>query len=740
MKTLVLFVGGVFLLALLSAPTVLAQETASEGWEVEVPEQGAHSGHSHEGHDPHAADELPTEQITVWRNGYEIFLEHARAVAGTPSSFVVHVTELEAAVPRREGPIEFVLKKGDDSPVTHSAKTPAREGIYLEDLVFPQPGEWAGEIRIPDQGAISSIKLPLIHVYPSEEDAHHAPAPEEPEGISFLKETQWKFPFKTEVWNVGDSTAFLPESACLTVGDRTLVYVQISGELFQAREVAPGKRENGRVEIVSGLTQGDRVVTRGAEVVHLFANTERDPHEGHGHGDGHGESHEQGAVEVTPKMREALGIASELVCQGDFVVTLDLYGWVRARPSDVSDLTAPIAGVVQEIHIQPGDSVEKGSPLLSLVSSDFLDWQKGLLAAARETSAIADKIRLLESEGKARVVELLGGLKVAAAEKERIEIELGLIEGAGQGSVALREIRTKQGELKAASAQLQAKRSLALAYGVLPENLDALLGGGDFNPPEGLLPPETAREIREAKNRLSEVQTEWEVLRKKLLALSVPPEDVERLSGGDSGALQETLTLKADRPGMVTQLSARKRSALEMGADLLQLVDYRKVYIEAEAPEVDIASILARATETIPIRIPGLDNREIEGKVVYFDTSIDSDIRKAHLVIEVDNVEGNILRDNMAATVGIPLEIRKDTVFVPEDSVLTDGFEKIVFLDEGEHFHRVAIVPGLRTFRSIEVLEGLQPDQKVVVMGGRILLMAVNLPKGGGDPHAGHSH
>lgn len=721
---------------------ILKAEAATEsppsgGWDVEVSER---HGHSHGEDDHHAGEELPAEQITVWQSGYEIFLEHTRPVAGNACPFIVHVTHLGEATPRREGPIEFVLKKGNDSPVRHTAESPAREGIYLEDLIFPQPGEWSVAIQIPDGESVSSIDLPPIEVFESEHDAHHAPAPEEVEGVSFLKETQWKFPFRTEVWGAEDSESSLPESACLDLGEGTLVYVQISGELFQSREVELGQKANGRVEIVSGLEQGERVVTRGAEVVQLFANSEGDPHSDHGHGHGHGADHGSATIEVAPPMREALGLSTELVCKGDLVVTLDLYGWVHPRPKDVSELRAPISGVVDRIHVQPGETVEFGSPLLTLVSPEFLDWQMELLATSHETLSLTERIRLLRSEGQAKVVRLLGELRVAEAERTRIEEELRLIESAGSGSVAVREIKKLEGQLKAADAQLISNRALAAAYGLSGEEVDRLMRASEISAPEGILPPEIYKEIRADEARLEELETEGAVWMKKLRTLPISEDVLERLASHDPTVISETFTLVADRPGVIRDFEVRSRTALSAGDEILRLVDYRVVHVETEVPEIDIASVLARATDTFPIYIPGLANSVFEGRVAYFDTSVHPDVRKAHLVLEVDNVEGNVLRDNMAATVGIPLEVRSNALYVSADSVLTDGFEKVVFVDDGEHFHRVAITPGLRTFKSVEVLEGLEPDQKVVVSGGRTLLMAVNLPKGGADAHAGHGH
>ena len=471
-------------------------------------------------------------------------------------------------------------------------------------------------------------------------------------------------------------------------------------------------------------------------------------HADHDHGtekteEGHAHSHddESDIIELTGEMRQALQVDSEPVGRGDLVVTLDLYGWVRPLPDNMTELRAPVAGVVQDIHVRPGDFVKKGSPLVSILAPELLNLQTTVISSAIQRSGLAEERRLLLSEGRASVIELLGSIRVAAAEKSRLESELQLIEQAGAGAVSQRDINSKKGELNAAFALLEAKRALAAAYGISPELVThAESGEGTITAPEGLVPPQIARQAQQIEMSLLESKTKSEVAIQNLRSLGFPDDITERLARGEQEALTDVLEINSGQSGLVTELRIRRRSAVNPGDDMLHIVDYCRVYVEAEVPEVDIAKVIARATDIIPIRIPGLDDEGLHGDVAFFDTAVDEDVRKAHLVLEVENVEGWALRDNMAVTVGVPLEIRKDALFVPRKSVLTDGFEKVVFVDEGEVFHRTSIRTGVQTFDSIEVLSGLSQEQSVVVSGGRVLLLGLNTPKGGGDPHAGHSH
>lgn len=56
----------------------------------------------------------------------------------------------------------------------------------------------------------------------------------------------------------------VPVGAIQQLDTRTVVFVQRSGNQFEAREIKPGKNVNGQVEVLAGLREGEPVVTLGA--------------------------------------------------------------------------------------------------------------------------------------------------------------------------------------------------------------------------------------------------------------------------------------------------------------------------------------------------------------------------------------------------------------------------------------------------------------------------------------------
>ncbi len=494
--------------------------------------------------------------------------------------------------------------------------------------------------------------------------------------------------------------------------------------------------------------EADKHEAEGAEVGHDHAAEGAEAGHDHEAESAEGEAHahseaagETGVVEVPPEMRTPLGLKVEPTQKGKLALTLDLYGWVRPRPSDVTDLRAPVPAMVNEIHVQQGQMVEVGQPLVTLVVPSALDWQKTILAAFNEKTQLTAAHDLLVAEGESKVVQLLGEIRVAAAERERLSDEVTLLDKAGSEAIARRDVNVKRGELKSAVATLDAKRALALAYGLDPEFTKKIEAGEiNIQVPQGALPPEIRRQLQENDYKGIVANNDAQAAAQNLTSLGFNHGLVGELSKGNLSRLTDKLVLTAGKPGLVTGIQVTRQSSLNAAEAILRIMDYRTVYVEAEVAESDISRVLARSSDQMLIRFTGLDGQAIEGHVAFFDTTIEPDVRKAHLVLEVQNLEGLPLREHMAASVSVPLEVHEDILSVPKASLVTDSFQRVVFVDEGEHFRKRVVKTGIQNSESVEILEGLKEGDPVVVSGARVLLLALSTPKGGGDAHAGHNH
>jgi cobalt-zinc-cadmium efflux system membrane fusion protein len=379
-------------------------------------------GHAH-GNGDHAHEEK-TAQITVWTNGFEIFAEHKAPVAGKPTTFVTHVTNLETTEPRREGPVRFLLQQDAGAPIEHLQAAPARPGIYLPGLTFPKAGRW--DVRVLIDGR--TIQLGNVEVFADEHSAAHAEFPEPPEGVSFLKEQQWKILAKAEPVTQRSlvERVRVPATVNAKPGLHASVNAPIAGRLMPAEgrtlPVVGDKVEAGQVLALlqpSFSEIGARIVEAEAEVnraklafeqasaalkrVQALAKAEART------------ARELEESEFAVRTAEANYKAAQAL-QGTYRSVTSAFGGGSTTVQPTLELRAPIAGIItSQAGVAIGEYVPAERTLLAILdnSAVFIEGKVPEVDAARlsaspgaiyERNAERGKFRPVTGEGKGRLV------------------------------------------------------------------------------------------------------------------------------------------------------------------------------------------------------------------------------------------------------------------------------------------------------------------------------------------------
>ena len=366
--------------------------------------------------DDHAG-ESKTAQVTFRSDRFEIFLEHRFIVANEPVTFVTHVTDLVTLMPRRAGSVTFALHRGSETPIEHIEPIPIRDGIYLPELTFSQPGLWTVSLSIPLEGKEHRIELPSVTVYSSDAEVDHAPASDEIAGISFLKEQQWQIPIRTEPVQkrkiLDQEALVIPESAVVDEGGKPVVFVQVAGETFEKRHPELGVRDNGIVQVLSGLSEGEYVVTKGTAAI-LLAESAGPDQQSHVHDDGtvhtdeahtddkvsaegrsyhvHGdgsihyseasESRVSGnIVQMATDEMTKYGIGVSTAGPGKLQIKIPLSGEIAINTDNMAHIVPRVPGIVRDVKVKLGDIVKKGDVLAVIDSRELADAKADFLAS-----------------------------------------------------------------------------------------------------------------------------------------------------------------------------------------------------------------------------------------------------------------------------------------------------------------------------------------------------------------------
>jgi multidrug efflux pump subunit AcrA (membrane-fusion protein) len=80
-----------------------------------------------------------------------------------------------------------------------------------------------------------------------------------------------------------EDTLAVPGSAIVEEDGQPIAFVQVGGEAFQKRNLTLGIRDGDWVQVLSGITEGERVVTKGAYAIRLASVSSAIPAHGHAH-------------------------------------------------------------------------------------------------------------------------------------------------------------------------------------------------------------------------------------------------------------------------------------------------------------------------------------------------------------------------------------------------------------------------------------------------------------------------
>jgi cobalt-zinc-cadmium efflux system membrane fusion protein len=354
-----------------------------------------HSEHDHDDHAHDDHDQQKSSKVTVWGDRFEIFMEHPFVLANTPTEFVTHITDRAMLQPWRKGSVTFVLMDESNISTRHVERSPARDGIYIPKLTFPQSGRWSVSLVIPVEGNEHVVELPALKVYNSQDEVDRAPTPEEVAGISFLKEQQWKIPFETKGVHQKNirSQAVLAVSASAIVDEdgKPVAFVQLAGETFKKRYLKLGQKEHGFIQVLSGLSEGEYVVTQGAyAVAEAEHHKDHDDHDHEGHGD-------DSIVRISEEDMKRFGIEVDKAGAGAFDQHIRVPGEIVINSDLLAHIVPRVSGVVQQVRKNLGDFVKKGEIMAVIGSRELADAKAAYLTSI-ERFHLAEP--LLEREEK----------------------------------------------------------------------------------------------------------------------------------------------------------------------------------------------------------------------------------------------------------------------------------------------------------------------------------------------------
>jgi cobalt-zinc-cadmium efflux system membrane fusion protein len=178
-------------------------------------------------------------------------------------------------------------------------------------------------------------------------------------------------------------------------------------------------------------------------------------------------------------------------------------------------------------------------------------------------------------------------------------------------------------------------------------------------------------------------------------------------------------TLVAPLAGTVTERQVNIGRFVGTEDILLEIVDTREVWAEADVAEADLATIAVG--QAVLLTFDGLPKRSFTGKVAYVAPAVDPHTRTAKARVPLENTDG-VLRANMYGRASVAAGKAATVLAVPRSAVQRVKGVSLAFVKLGkDEFETRRVELGGSDETSFEVRKGLRPGEEVATTGSFLL-------------------
>lgn len=180
-------------------------------------------------------------------------------------------------------------------------------------------------------------------------------------------------------------------------------------------------------------------------------------------------------------------------------------------------------------------------------------------------------------------------------------------------------------------------------------------------------------------------------------------------------ALYEYTTIRAPITGVVTYRAVDRGDIASQRDLLLTVTDLQDLVIRVDVSELE-APHLSRGDE-VSVTIDAYGGNQFQGRIRRVFPSADPDTRLIPVEVELVDKDERIF-PGLFARVEFQTQRRENVLVIPVNSVLTNPQgERYVYTVNDDTAHYKKITTGMRTDDYVEIIDGIDEDDKIVLRG-----------------------
>lgn len=173
--------------------------------------------------------------------------------------------------------------------------------------------------------------------------------------------------------------------------------------------------------------------------------------------------------------------------------------------------------------------------------------------------------------------------------------------------------------------------------------------------------------------------------------------------------------IRAPIDGVVSERLVKVGNTITANQSTFRITDLEPLITELFVPEREFRKL--EAGQPAQIRVDALGDQRFAGRIARISPVIDPQTATFKVTVETSDA-GNRLSPGMFARIDVVYDVRPNALQIPRDALIDTVDEAAVFVvGEGATAERRTVQTGLTNGGRVEVLDGLQEGEDVVVVG-----------------------
>lgn len=197
------------------------------------------------------------------------------------------------------------------------------------------------------------------------------------------------------------------------------------------------------------------------------------------------------------------------------------------------------------------------------------------------------------------------------------------------------------------------------------------------------------------------------------------------------------VTYYSEISGIVADLSATEGQYVAEGGSILRLENYSMLWVEADVYPSEAKDV--RTGQKVNVVIAGWEDQPQTMTITFITPALQSGSQTIQIRGSIAN-PNNQWQPGLQASILLPLVNKTNVLTLPLDALIREEQGTHVWIEGDSNKYEPRMVKtGAEDFNKVEIKEGLEQGDKVVVTGAYLLYSEYILKKGK-NPMAGHSH